>query len=134
MIIQPGTYAKLTPDRASVEEIRVITAAVDADTTRIKPVTMTAKPAFNAATQRCVQNGWTINVSDVTPVWQVIAIPQAELDAATAEAADRAALDTIRNTINAMEAGSGTATVRTQRLETALAWLLKRLVKKEVIP
>jgi hypothetical protein len=80
-VIQPGTYAKLTPDRLSVEEIRVITAAVDADTTRIKPVVMTAQPAFNAATQRCVQNGWTVNATNVTPVWLVVALTAAELNA-----------------------------------------------------
>lgn len=130
MILQPGTYAILNDAGNAVAEIRVITVAVNAKDGRAKPVVMTAQPAFNAATQKVAQNGWTINVNDVTPIWQIVALSQAELD----EITERNQLVTLSATVTDMLNGTGTTAARLNRVEQALGRLFKRLEKNGAIP
>jgi hypothetical protein len=92
MIIQPGTYAILTPDLISVQEIRVIIEAVKAEPSRVRLVVMTDIPTFDVATERAQQNGWQINANDVTPVWEIISLTPEELAALARKVWDNSAL------------------------------------------
>jgi DNA topoisomerase IA len=126
MIIQPGIYAILSADLQSVQEIRTITEAVNAKVEHTRPVVMTAQPAFDAATQKVIQNGWTISANDVTPIWQIVALSQAELD----EIASRTQAQQIIDIADNFIAGNGTAT----QVREALGRLLKRLAKNGMLP
>lgn len=125
MILQPGHYAILNADGTFREE-RTILVATPCKDGRAKPIDITPPPAVNPATHRVVQNGWVVNPSNVTPNWQTIALTQAELD----ENADLAQVATIVAAADSMI--DGTATAATVRV--ALGRLLKRLVKKGVLP
>lgn len=129
MTLQPGTYGILEVGR-TLREIRTFVAPFEAKDGRVLPVVMTAQPAFNAATHKVVQNGWSVNQNDVTPVWQVVALSQAELDEATEQTQIAAILATANDMIN----GVGTTAQRQQRVEVALGRLLKRLAKNGTIP
>jgi len=129
MILQPGTYGLLNAD-LTLREIRTFGEPVRAEDGRALPVVITAQPAFNAATQKVVQNGWTVNVTDITPIWQIVALTQAELD----ENTERSQIATILATAQAMLDGTGTTAQRQTRVEQALGRLLKRLAKNGTLP
>jgi hypothetical protein len=48
---------------------------------RFRLINMIAQPAFDATTQVCTQNGWTITTVDVQPVWQVVALSTTDQNA-----------------------------------------------------
>ena len=72
-------YAQLNESRTSVIKIADIDPAMVATWTSqgnpklssYRPVNMIAQPAFNAATQSVIQNGWTISADDVQPIWLI---------------------------------------------------------------
>ena len=78
-LLSPGTYALLSVNLLSVLETRTFTVATNVKDGRYRPVVITAKPAFNAATQKVIQNGWTINPTNVNPVWQIVALSATEI-------------------------------------------------------
>lgn len=117
MILQPGTYAILNDD-LSFREVRTFTEQQAVKDGRARPVVMTAQPAFNAATQKVIQNGWTIIETEANPVWQVVALTQAELDVISQ--ASEAVI--IKQAIATF--GAGTAT--NAQIQRALTYLLKQ--------
>lgn len=129
MTLSPGIHGILNAN-GTLREIVVITATVLCKDGRSKSVVMTAQPGFNPATQKVIQSGWTVNASDVTPIWQVVALTQAELDENTA----KSQLVTILAAAEDMINGVGTTAQRQVRVETGCGRLLKRLAAKGVIP
>lgn len=89
-------------------------------------VTMTEKPAFNAATHRVAQTGWQLTGYDASPVWSIIALTQNELD----ENASASQTQTLINLADNFIAGTGTGA----QAQAALGHLIKRLVRKGIIP
>lgn len=126
MIIQPGTYAILTPDLLMVREIKTFTQTAEVDGTRIRNVVVTAKPTFNAASEKVIQNGWQIDAVNATTIWVVLPLTQSELDAK----AELEAAQTLVTIANNFIAGSGTAT----QVRESLGKLIKRLVRKDILP
>lgn len=79
---------------------------------------MTDKPSFNAATHKVIQSGWTITESAANPVWEVVALSQAELDAISQ--ASEAVI--IKQAISLFKAGTAT----NAQIQRAIAYLLKQ--------
>ena len=100
MTLQPGTYAILEADLTTVRRIDTYAIPTNVKDGRAKPVTMTPPPVINPATQKVVQNGWTVNTNDVTPVWQIVALTPAELEA-IADATEKAEVKETRDEIAA---------------------------------
>lgn len=94
------------------------------------PVTMTTPPAINAGVEKVNQNGWTVNPSDVTPVWVVTPLTPGELS----EVNERNQITQIVTMAQDMIGSVGTAAERISRVEVALGRLLLRLTKTNVIP
>lgn len=87
------------------------------------------RPAFDPATQKLVQNIVDDDVAHTrTYGWSIVALSQAELDALAQQAQDAATLIIIRNVYQDLRNGVGTAAERLQRLERAVAWLLRSFV------
>lgn len=86
-------YAYLNADHTVVQSLTEIDPAVyqtwinnsNPKALFYLPINMIAQPSFNAATQRVVQNGWTIGTSDVQPIWVVESLPTAQQNAIAAQ-------------------------------------------------
>lgn len=88
----------------------------------IVPVTQEAEPAYDPATHR-LERADTITDTGITRGWAPIALTQAEIDAAAAEAAHVTSGGPKANWIAALEAGNVTAAQQRK----ALAWVLREI-------
>ena len=79
-----------------------------------------AKPAFDSATERLQRSTPVVDVAGNTHThgWEVVAIPQAELDTA-------AELQQAKDAYATLKAHSGTADQRATRLENVVAYMIK---------
>jgi hypothetical protein len=73
-------YAKLSPNQLSVVEIVSFDTLPPSKAGRIRPLVVDSVPAFDAATQKAVNNGYVIEPAQVRQTWQVVSLTQAELD------------------------------------------------------
>jgi hypothetical protein len=129
MILSAGLYGILNGDGTFRHLLLVANTAIVKDG-RALPVTNTAQPAFNPATHKVVHGGWAVNAEDVTPMWEVVALTQDELD----ELSSHASVTQILGLADDMINGVGTATQRQVRVEQSCGRLVKRLAKTGIIP
>lgn len=86
-------YAYLNADHTDVQQLADIDPAVyqtwvnnsNPKALAYLPVTMTAHPAFDPATQQVSQSGWTIGASDVRPIWAIQTLPSDQQNAIAAQ-------------------------------------------------
>jgi hypothetical protein len=106
-----------------------MSAAFDAAPDRWKPLLIAAAPAYDPSKQK-LASGYVIEAARVLKNWTVIPLTSSELEEKDAAAQ----LTQIQSVVADMKSGTGTTTVRLQRVERALAQLIKRLALKGVLP
>jgi len=119
-------YARVNPDTAS-PEARDFAAPPSAAKGWL-PLVIDAQPT-PSGTQTVESGPITFTATQAHQTWLLVAKTQAVLD----READAAELEILRNVIAALQAGTGTAAERLQRLERTCVWLLKQSIKRGVV-
>ena len=122
MNFSPGLYAILTADLLSVREVRDMIVSFDAKEERVRPVVITAQPAFDPATQKVEHTGWIINGAEVNPEWTVVALTVSELD----EKGDSDESDLLLAAYQTFKDNNATQA----QVQRAIAWLIKQEAKR----
>lgn len=97
---------------------------------QLKRVVDETQPQYDANTHKLVRTFTdNDNAGTRTFVWNAVPLTQEELDAKAAAAAEATELTVLQTVYTALKNGTGTANERIQRLERAVAWLLREQVR-----
>ena len=124
-------YAKI--ENNAVTETRAMADNFDPDAVRHKfdfrIINVQADPAYDPLTHKLEGWDYVINASDVEATRKVIALTQAEIDAATAAAADQAEIDQVKALVQNLMDGTVSDAIQ----QKILARLIKSLYQGGII-